>query len=124
MSKKQDDKITEIKTKISDGIYFTEDESIQAMARGVYINEQVEHLIDKIKAMRFDLQERVNQGFMNPVIEYIEGEDGAYTRVDYIDEQLKALYYQAIRIQGLLNPEDENERIVFGDLNKPYEFLP
>lgn len=115
MSKKQDNKITEIKTKNADGIYFTEEESLQAMARGIYLKEQAEHLLDKIKATRFDLQEKTENGLKNPVLECIEGEDGAFTRVDYIDEQLKAIYDLAAKLYGLLNPEDENAKIVFGD---------
>lgn len=115
MSKKQEEKITKIKTQYADGTHFTEEETLQAIARGLYIKEQAEHLIDKIKATRFDLQEKTEQELINPVLEYIEDEDGAFARVDYIDEQLKAIYNLAAKLYGLLNPEDESERIVFGD---------
>lgn len=114
MSKKLDNNITEFKTQDKEkeqeqgGVYFSEQETLKAIAKGHYVQEKADHLLDKINALRFRLQEEK----VNPIV---EDEDGAYIQIDFVEQELKKIESLAAGVKGLITPESELDRIIFAD---------
>jgi hypothetical protein len=102
--------VTENKQEQNNGLVLSEKERKKALAKGYYIQDKADYLFTKIASLRFALYQAKTKG--EPFC--IVTDDGAFTQIEYIDEELAEIMRIAESLKGLLSP-NELEPLIFDE---------